>query len=213
VGAVFVAVVFVIGWFTGELNGGARAQEALQRYYTDLDWQSLITAVTPLFTPTAGLLTLALSLLRTVVSFGFSSYCLKVARGRDADMRDLGDGFALFFKVIWLNILIGFFVALWSLLFLVPGVIAALRYSQARYILMENPELSALACIRQSKAMMRGHKPGFFLLNLSFIGWWLLTGLVQAYLFLPLPDIWVAPYSELTMAFYYTRLGAPAVME
>lgn len=67
------------------------------------------------------------------------------------------------------------FAFLWSMLFFIPGVIAYFRYSMAFYILADNPELSAMECLRRSKIMMRGNKGYLFGLNLSFIGWALLA--------------------------------------
>lgn len=74
-------------------------------------------------------------------------------------------------KALWLNILIGVFTFLWSLLFYIPGIIKALSYSMANYILADNPEMTAREALRESKIIMHGHKWELFVLNLSFILW------------------------------------------
>ena len=66
-------------------------------------------------------------------------------------------------------------IMLWSLLLVVPGVIAAYRYSQAFYILADDPRKSPHQCIEESKQMTMGNKMALFLLDLSFIGWIILA--------------------------------------
>jgi uncharacterized membrane protein len=64
-----------------------------------------------------------------------------------------------------------FFVALWSLLLVVPGIVAAYRYSMAPFLMADDPDLGALDAINMSKKMMDGHKGRLFALQFSFIGW------------------------------------------
>ena len=102
------------------------------------------------------------------------------------------------FKVMFFN---GLFVFLWSLLFVIPGVIKSYSYSQAMYIIAENPELGALAAIRRSKLMMRGRKFDFFVLcELSFYPWFLLLPFTLGIL-----AIWLVPYMELTVINFYNH--------
>lgn len=67
------------------------------------------------------------------------------------------------------------YIFLWSLLFLIPGIIKAYSYAMTPYILAEHPELSVNEAIDRSRAMMKGHKFDYFFLQLSFIGWMLLS--------------------------------------
>ena len=67
------------------------------------------------------------------------------------------------------------FVALWTMLFIIPGIVKMYAYSLVPYILAENPEIGAMDAIKLSNEMMKGHKMNAFLLDLSFIGWILLT--------------------------------------
>ena len=102
------------------------------------------------------------------------------------------------FKV---NFLVGLFTYLWSLLFLIPGIIKGCSYSQAMYILAENPEMGALDAINQSKEMMEGHKMEYFLLELSFFGWFLLGPFTLGLLY-----IWLIPYMQATFTNFYKSL-------
>lgn len=93
----------------------------------------------------------------------------------------------------------GIFIALWSLLLVVPGIIAAYRYRMALFLLLDNPEKSALACISESKRMMTGRKAELFVMDLSFIGWYILE-------IIPFVSIWVTPYTQLSYVIYYEAL-------
>lgn len=93
------------------------------------------------------------------------------------------------------------FVFLWSLLFIVPGIIKAISYSQMYYFMAEDEKLEAGAAQRKSMEIMEGHKWEYFVLQLSFIPWHLL-GIVT----LGLAYIWVGPYIQTTTAEYHVRL-------
>lgn len=159
----------------------------------------------------AVVLVVALEIMNYMVSVGFVIFSLHVSRDETAEIGNLFDGFGLFFRVLWLAILQGLFVFLWSLLLVVPGIIAAYRYRQALYLLLDHPEKSAWQCLRESAAVMRGHKWELFVLDLSFLGWMLLSAL-----FAPV-SIWLDPYRAITNANYYNRLvgaqGGPRIYE
>lgn len=118
------------------------------------------------------------------------------------------------YKECWLNsvlvnILVAVFTLLWSLLLIIPGIIKSFSYSQAYFILAENPGMTAKEAIDESKLIMDGHKMELFVLYLSFIPWFLL-----GYVTLGLGFIYVAPYMTLTLTNYYhniKRQNAPAV--
>ncbi len=122
-----------------------------------------------------------------------------MSRHLPAGIATLFDSFGIFFRVLWLQILMGIFVFLWSMLFVIPGIVAAYRYRLALYILLDNPEMGALDCISMSKAMMRGRKGELFVLDLSFLGWAFLC-------VIPFVSLWVSPYMNVTMANYYNAL-------
>lgn len=116
-------------------------------------------------------------LLSAVLGAGFVLYCLAIRRGERAEFLTLFDGFSMVGKLITLNIVIFFFVFLWSLLFVIPGFIAAYRYRFALYNLYENPQLGVLEALEMSKRQTLGYKAQLFTLDLSYIGWSILANL------------------------------------
>lgn len=94
-------------------------------------------------------------------------------------------------------------VFLWSLLFLIPGIIKSYEYRMIPYLLAENPELTEEEAFRLSRQMMDGQKLEAFVLDLSFLGWDILSactwGLVGIF--------WVQPYANLTDAALYDTLS------
>ena len=146
----------------------------------------------------ASFVTTIVELLLAIFTFGYQSYLLRLSRRMAASYSNLLDGFRLFGKVLWLNILTGIFVMLWSLLFVIPGIIAAYRYRLACYVLLDDPQLTAREALRISCRLTRGHKAELFVLDLSFIPWHLLCGLTLGILY-----IWKLPYIQVTYAHAY----------
>lgn len=147
-------------------------------------------------------LVVALRIMSYMVSVGFVIFALHISRDEKAEFGNLFDGFGLFFRVLWLGILEWLLIFLWSLLLVVPGIVAAYRYRQALYLLLDHPERSAWQCLRESSALMSGHKWELFVLDLSFLGWAMLSAM-----FAPV-SIWLDPYRAITNAGFYNRLIA-----
>ena len=149
---------------------------------------------------TANILNVALSLILLILNVGYIIFSLNAVRHLPVCYGNLLDGFGIFFRVILLEVLTGIFVFLWGLLFFVPGIIAAYRYRQALYLLLDHPDWTASRCIKESKVLMQGRKMELFVLDLSFLGWTLLASI-------PLVNLWVIPYKELTYAGYYNAIS------
>lgn len=139
---------------------------------------------------------------------GLIGYFLNLVRERGPGIGDLFNGFKRFAEAFVLSLLVGIFTTLWSLLLIVPGIIAAIRYSQAFYILHDNPGIGALEAIRRSKAMMRGNLWRYFVFCLSYLGW-LILGAIPAGIGL----LWVVPYLYTGLAHFYEDLGRSAYVE
>lgn len=175
--------------------------------------------------PIAQLLALALSLVSGVIGAGFIIFALRTIDGSEAAYGNLFDGFAMFFRIIWLYILEGIFIFLWSLLFIIPGIIAIYRYRMAIYLLLENPDMTAMQCINESKRIMKGHKGELFVLDLSFIGWFVLVAVANAIsselgivLFGTislgyLVRIWLLPFTTISWALFYRQRVAESAPE
>lgn len=105
--------------------------------------------------------------------------------------------------------LMSIYVFLWSLLLLIPGIIKAYSYCFAPYISMDNDELTAEECINESMKLTNGYKMKLFLLDLSFIGWYLLCIVT-----LGIAILWVVPYHEAARIALYEDIKAqPQVIE
>lgn len=100
-----------------------------------------------------------------------------------------------------LGLLISIYTFLWSLLFFIPGIIKSISYSMAYYIMIDNPSITATEAINRSRKMMYGHKMQYFVLQLSFIGWILLSSLTCGILLL-----WVMPYMRAASTNFYMAI-------
>lgn len=130
---------------------------------------------------------------------------LKLVAGTKPEIAELFQHFDKFWGAFKVTFLTGLFTFLWALLLYIPGIIKALSYSMAMFILAENPDMPALEAIDRSKKMMDGHKMDLFVLYLSFIGWGLLCGITFG-----IAAIWVVPYMSATMVNFYNSIK-PAV--
>ena len=127
-----------------------------------------------LMMPGEGLSSIYSILVTGAFTFGITVYFLDLVREKKTDLGQVFSGFGFFFKTLLLYVLMSIFIVLWSLLLIVPGIIASFRYSQAFYILADDPSKDVMQCIKESKEMMKGNKAKYFCLQLSFIGWYLL---------------------------------------
>ncbi len=134
---------------------------------------------------------------------------LNVVNGATPAAGDSFSGFDDFWSAFKVNFLVGLFTFLWSLLFVIPGIVKSISYSMSMYILAENKGKSARKCIEESKKMTDGHKMDLFVLGLSFIGWALLGAFTLGIVY-----IWALPYMQATYAnaYYYLKsLNAPEI--
>lgn len=127
---------------------------------------------------------------------------MNVVNGGNPAAGDAFSGFDDFWSAFKVTFLTGLYTFLWSLLFVIPGIIKMFSYSMAMYILAENKGKSARECIEESKKMTNGHKAELFVLGLSFIGWALLGSIT-----LGIAYIWILPYMQATYAnaYYYLK--------
>ena len=104
---------------------------------------------------------------------------------------------------VWGMFLMGLFIALWTLLFIIPGIVKMFSYAMTPFILEENPDLTANEAIDRSRAMMKGHKFDLFWLFLSFIGWGILCVFT-----LGIGTLWLTPYMQTSIAAFYEDVKA-----
>lgn len=145
---------------------------------------------------------IAMNIFLALVQCGWRLYCLRASRQEDTgSFETLFACFKQFWRFFSAHMIIELFVMLWTFLFIIPGIIAAYSYSQTFYIMLDHPDMTPLEAIRASKQLMRGHKLELFTLELSFIGWILLSFMTAGLL-----NIWMDPYRHVTFACYYNGL-------
>lgn len=111
-----------------------------------------------------------------IFAFGIATTLVKCVRNDSMNWFSAAfGGFKRPFGLLWLTTLVGLKVMLWALLFIIPGIIAAIRYALAMYIKAENPEMGAGDCIKRSCEIMDGRKMKYAQLMLSYIGWTILA--------------------------------------
>ena len=138
----------------------------------------------------------------------FSLVLLFIGFVRGENRLSVGGIFKAFKSPHYLNSIgvyffVGLFTALWTLLFIIPGIIKSLSYALAPYILADNPELSANEAIDESMAMMDGHKMDLFLIQLGYAALAILSLLA-----LGIPLLWLDPYYKVVYAKFYEEVKA-----
>lgn len=164
----------------------------------DIDAVQAVLNLVPEVTITSLSLTVAVGLITIVLNGGYILFCMSIRQWEDTPASILLDGLGSAGRLIWCSILMSVKIALWSMLFFFPGIVAAYRYRFAIYNVLTDPDLSAGQAIALSCEQTRGMKWELFVLDLSFIGWNLLSSLTMGLL-----NIWVSPYMVLCDLAYY----------
>ncbi|MDE7246228.1 MAG: DUF975 family protein [Oscillospiraceae bacterium] len=185
---------------------------------------TLLNGGSGIYSPMSLFFTVLVSLFTSVLYGGYYIYCMGIRQGLQMPLTTLADGLSVAGKLIWCNILIGVKTFLWSLLFFIPGVIAAYRYRFAVYNVLTDPSLTAGEAIQLSCRQTYGMKGSLFMLDLSFIGWNLLSSVLNSvfvwmkfYSMAALVSfalqLWVLPYLTFSDLAYFEqgqrRLGRP----
>ena len=151
----------------------------------------------------AGILSFAAFILGGVVQLGYAQYLLKQHDGAERSIKDLFSQFDRFGQGFLQAFLRGLYIALWTFLFIIPGIVKSLSYAMTPFIMAENPDMTAKEAINASKVMMNGHKWELFCLGLSFIGWNLLNLLT-----LSIGSLFLNPYMNAAYAAFYRNIAA-----
>ncbi len=136
------------------------------------------------------------------IEIGYSRFNLKLIKKDNPSFHDLFFAFNIFGKGFLMRLLTGIYTFLWSLLFIIPGIIASISYTMTPYILGENPDLSVSEAIYISKDMMMGNKWRYFCLDLSFIGWAILCAFTFG-----IGYLWLFPYKSAAKAAFYREVS------
>ena len=146
---------------------------------------------------------IALFILGSIVEVGYMKFNLDlVDRQKEAEISTMFGYFQYWKTTACARLLQSVYVLLWSLLFIIPGIVAGYSYAMTGYILAEHPELTASEAIEQSKQMMYGHRWRLFCLQFSFIGWDLLCAMT-----LGIGNLWLRPYKQAAEAAFYREVS------
>ncbi|AJG91874.1 DUF975 family protein [Bacillus tropicus] len=130
---------------------------------------------------------------------------LHIIREKDARIGHIFRWFtegSKFMKSFLLYIVVNIYIFLWCLLFIIPGIIKSFSYAMTYFIINDHPEYSINQAITESRRMMDGHKMEYFILCLSFIGWFILSCITLGIGFL-----WLIPYFYTTSAAFYEEIA------
>lgn len=178
------------------------ARYALKGHWTQA---VLATLVFTLVTGAAGSIPLVGLLVVCPLEFGFMLCFLRLVRGEDSDEM-VGDQFNVFNnygRVLGTSLLVLLYTLLWTMLFIIPGIVKSYAYAMTPYVMNDRPDLDADDCIHESRMMMKDYKWKLFCMDLSFIGWAILCIFT-----LGIGLLWLQPYIEASHAKFYEELKA-----
>lgn len=135
------------------------------------------------------------------LAVGFATFILSLTRNETAKSSQIFDGFNRFGVGLGAYLLQFLFVVLWTLLLIIPGIIAGISYSMTYYIIADDKSIGPLEAIAKSKAIMYGNKWKFACLSARFIGWSILCILSFGIGFL-----WLLPYIATSSARFYEEI-------
>lgn len=137
--------------------------------------------------------------------YGMAHVFLQIIRSQreNVEIGDLFKGTEHAGDLILLSVLTWVFTFLWSLLFIIPGIVKAYAYSMAPYIKYDHPDYDWRKCLDESQRMMKGNKWQLFCLHFSFIGWYIVGALCCG-----IGTLWVVPYQKAAEANFYENLKA-----
>jgi uncharacterized membrane protein len=198
VGTGFIAGLLGAGSRGGSSNGGGDRYNQNPFWHLDRSFIILLAA----FVTIVLLWALIAFFIGGAVELGYCRFNKNLINGTNPQFKDLFSRFDLFWKALGLRLVITIFVVLWSLLLIIPGIIAAFRYSMAFYIMDDNPTMGIMEAIESSSELMKGNKARFFCLGLSFIGWMILSALT-----LGIGYLWAGPYMNAAFAAFYLEIS------
>lgn len=198
-----VLVAFVAALFGAVLTGGTIFSLNVDAELLDT-LPKIIVRYLMIMGSISGFLGLVRFIVGGTVQLGYTQYLLKQHNHAHFDIHDLFSQFDRFKDGFLQSFLRGLYITLWSLLFIIPGIIKSFSYAMTPFIMAENPDMTAKEAIEASKQMMDGHKGELFMLDLTFIGWELLAALT-----LNIGYIFLNPYKNAAYTAFYKNLTAP----
>ena len=163
---------------------------------------AFILASLPIIIIVALFMAVVYFVLGSFVGVGYAKFNLNLVDKKNAAFENLFEYFSHWKTTTITRLLRALYTFLWSLLFIIPGIVAGFSYAMTDYILAENPELTADEAINQSKTMMYGNRFRLFCLQFSFIGWDILATLAFG-----IGHLWLTPYKQAAYAAFYREVS------
>lgn len=190
-----------------ELRARARQQLGGNIFSTNWLIGVLVVLVVGAILSVVGFTVVGTLILWGPLTVGANFVFLSLVRGKSkADFLEVFNGFrqtdALANRILT-GLLVNVFTFLWSLLFVIPGIVKMYSYSMATYISADHPDWEWKQCIDASKKVMFGKKGKLFCLDLSFIGWMIVGSLAFG-----IGTLWVSAYIESAHANFYEDIKA-----
>lgn len=133
---------------------------------------------------------------------GLVIFFKNIIRTSSVRIETLFQGFLTDFKgSLLIGLMSTIFVALWSLLFIIPGIVKGYAYSMAYYLKSEHEDWDWRKCLDESTKLTNGHKFDLFILDLSFIGWYIVGSLCFG-----IGSLWVTSYHEMTKINFFEEI-------
>ncbi len=194
---------FSLNFDTSSFEANADMDAAsIQEIITSPQFLAMFIGVLTVIVLSAVVISLLYFFVGSVVNVGYARFNLALVDSKEASIGQLFSYFSSWGKGVAAAFLKELYIFLWSLLFIIPGIIAIYSYAMTSYILAECPELSANEAIAKSKEMMKGNKGRLFCLELSFIGWDILCVFTCG-----IGNLWLNPYKQAALADFYREIS------
>lgn len=147
-------------------------------------------------------------ILGSVIGVGYAQFNLRLVDWESPSFETLFAYFPYWKTAVAARLLQSLYILLWSLLLIIPGILASYSYAMTEFILAEHPDLTAGEAIARSKALMYGNRWRLFCLQFSFIGWLILCTLT-----LGIGNLWLTPYMRTATAAFYREISGPVLAD
>lgn len=186
------------GSSSGGTGGTADFEMALEEIFGDPEFVTMFLTIFSIAMVVVSVFSIIYIIIGGAVGIGYSKFNLDLMDGNEARVGTLFDYFSEWKKGFVARFLRSIYIFLWTLLFVIPGIMASYSYALVHHVMAEDPSLTAREALRESKEIMRGNRWRLFCLLLSFIGWDILGALT-----LGIGYLWITPYREAAIAAFY----------
>ena len=207
-------LAMAVGFVAFLMSGGQEGQNVVVRFQTNssawmegMGQSELMVFLTPILANLVTVLSIwviASLILCGPTEVGNATFNLNLLDRKEARFSQLFSNFTefpKFFRGFVMALLRTLYIFLWSILFIIPGIVASYSYAMAPYILAERPELGGAEALAASKVLMRGNRWRLFCLQFSFVGW-----LFLSWFTLGIGSLWVIPYMNMAQASFYREI-------